>query len=220
MLLLVLLARPYLIEKQGGMTPVAMNADIPRFLAEQELIIVDLLAKPVEKQQLQQATPGVSYIWFPCERGLIDPRVGAMAFYREGLDRIFAHGGVFIIFATRNYECKTFLGTHSNIQKASPYSYDTLSNFGLLSDLSNGLSYKQDSGQEIYPSTSNQSLNSFLVRHIKGGSFSCTLEPYPHYEERWVELATNKYGKAVSGLLVSDNQIEPNTGFVFFISTS
>ena len=92
---------PYKVPKEDGYQPIIVNGSMPGDVAEQEIIIINLLPRNVLDNPIgEKATSsGENDWWASCKYGQIDPRPRRMAWVQDKFDRILKHGGVFIIFA-------------------------------------------------------------------------------------------------------------------------
>lgn len=92
---------PYKVNQCDGLAPVITNDNLPWNLAEQEIIVIDLLPNTIADKPIgkKHTSPGSYDWWASCNQGVIDPRPRSMAINQKVFDRILSHGGVFIVFA-------------------------------------------------------------------------------------------------------------------------
>ena len=180
--------------------PVPVNGSLPN-LTEQELIVADL-ERPVADAELAPGEDPVDEgMWQRMDSGVLDPRPYLMHVARNQFERIFAHGGAYILFASpRERPPYEYAAAGSLGYGHDPYA----DNWGLLSALS-VVDVVRDHGSEI---TAAQGLMPELAAFLEAGSFTCTVEPDESAEARWTTLASNKYGKPVAGMLVPENDHE------------
>lgn len=182
--------RPYSPRNEYGvqLLPLHVNGVFPRDYAEQEIIITDLTGPPDAIPLSLRPTDTGSY-GVP-SRGTIDPRPWFMKRCVAGFDRIFAHGGVFIIFATERTKSE-----YANSRREK----ETMSNWAFLTALYN-LDITPDRGTEaLLWRTTNQNwpLGTLLAKHLKECEFFCKIKPPRGGEGVWTPLVTNKYGEAI-----------------------
>ena len=95
--------QPLAVPRGAGFLPVTSTAELPGH-TEQEVLVADLCgpeAQVASDDQLEMPPPGVMSIWTSADKGLIDLRPIAMTNVRSEMDRIYKHGGVFILFPLR-----------------------------------------------------------------------------------------------------------------------
>jgi len=200
---------PYKVPKEDGYQPVIVNGSMPSDVAEQEIIIINLLPRDVlDKPIGEKATsPGENDWWASCKYGQIDPRPRRMAQLQDSFDRIFKHGGVFIIFADdKEYQDliwgRIFLGNLEIVDKLS----SEFHNWCFLSEL-NYLEVKSAQGIEILAEKS--SLNVIIKNHIESADYMCTLNPITQPAiDRFVSLARNKFGESVACVICPNDDVK------------
>ncbi|MBL8678570.1 MAG: hypothetical protein JNK05_05370 [Myxococcales bacterium] len=206
---------PYKVTKDSTYQPVVAKASLPNF-TEQEIIVIDLVPSEVDS-----APPGEKMVpasdldwWAKCSAGEIDPRPRSMELVKHQFDRILGNGGVFVVFSdSRNRQelvCARQRNIHSGLSIDCPISSD---NWSFLSVLSN-LMIKDDHGEEIQPIKHDLPLVKLLTDHLDRAQFYCTLNAQYPIKSRWIELAKNKYGEAVAGVIAPSNNTEKGWVFV------
>lgn len=94
--------QPLVVPKKDSHVPLRPSLHLLDH-TEQEIIVADLVGPTPQKATAEtfedEPAPGVSTVWTPTATGVIDPRPVAMWQVRNAMDRIYEHGGVFIIFA-------------------------------------------------------------------------------------------------------------------------
>jgi hypothetical protein len=174
---------------------------------EQEVIVVDLAAPdPVPLAVDNSPPPREASIWVKLDSGKIDPRPRAMIAVRDALDRIYAHGGIFILFAEHGwdpgYVSASPSGPYAGVEVHQDVSLDC---WALLSVLDR-ITTKYDHGEELQVA-SKQAGEAFRVtRQLKDARFTCTLHPQESLRARWITLATSKYGDPVAGVIAPDGE--------------
>ncbi len=201
----------YKVPRNDDYSPVIPNGSLPNF-AEQEVVAVDLvpvgpLGGPLGEKLTSLGEPDW---WASNSRGIIDPRPRLMARSQDNADRILSHGGTFVVFADsreRQNLVRGFMAGHL-------VSTDNIhcDNWSFLSILSR-LDVEHDPGREISVKYDRgTALGHLLVEHAEEAYFSCTMSPGVSLKDRWLPLATNKYGLDVAGIIFPAG---PNEGLVF-----
>lgn len=204
---------PYKIPRSHKVVPVIMNGTLPTDFTEQEIIVIDLVPnEAVDLPAVEKSTPpNVEATWAWGDEGMVDPRPSQMYLVQGSFNRIFSHGGVFIIFANNRLIQNLVLGGVDINGTLNPNSKSSsLDNWCFLSILEN-LIAKPDFGKEILivEDVDIQEYHTFkwiLSEHIGGAQFLCTFEPKSDMEKSWVTLATNKYGAPVAGAIASGKE--------------
>jgi hypothetical protein len=197
---------PYKVEVGDGYQPVIVKASLPNY-TEQEIIFIDLTSpSTIDGPEGKKSTSiGENDWWAKCNKGEIDPRPRAMAMAQDAFDRIFHHGGLFIIFAEpRLYQelawAKFRFGSF-DIDSKLPFD-----NWSFLSILSpDHLEIKFDFGEEIDIPNYDFPVCNFLKRNIMSASYTATFNPTYRTVSNWLVIANNKFGSSVGGLIVPDN---------------
>jgi hypothetical protein len=198
-----------IVPKRATFMPLNPTASLPGY-TEQEIVVVDLVG-PDPKQPpdnpAKPPAPGVRSIWVPTVSGLVDPRPAAMWHVSEAMDRIYRHGGVFILFATGYFDPKYIITERDHSGDLSHYGSQTLSadNWSLLSDL-RWLSVTADVGEEMDVAESGVARSLGIENYFNAGRFECVVKPYGSITDRWMTLATSKYGDPVAGIIFPDQE--------------
>jgi hypothetical protein len=192
------------------------QASLPNY-TEQEVIIADL-APPAAADETAAASgppPQETSIWVDTGDGVIDPRPRVMSLVQEKFDRIHRHGGVFILLADMRHDPgyvfarpAGMYGGTVEVQHEVP-----IDNWGCLS-LLDTLEVSGDQGVELEPGATEAAQAFALTRHLKDAHFSCLVKPGPRISERWITLATSKYGDPVAGIIAPS---EPGEGWVIIL---
>lgn len=196
---------PYKIEISDGYEPVVAKASLPN-VTEQEIVIIDLTSpKTLDSPGSEKSKPDSENDWWAkCNRESIDPRPKIMYYFRGDFDRIFKHGGFFVIFAQPRlfqelvYGCAGYRGLDikHRISKDNWSFLSTLSSFHLQID--------SDYGEEIEPPKGVDQISSFLRKYVQKAFFYARFNPVPRLEKQWKSLLFNKYGDCVGGLLTAE----------------
>lgn len=104
--------KPYRVDKSDDFEPVITNATFPANFAEHEVVVVDLEPwNTLNRPMGEKRTPlGEEDWWAKCSHGKIDPRPRTMMESQQYFDRIYSHGGCFIIFTSPRIEQELALG--------------------------------------------------------------------------------------------------------------
>lgn len=201
----------YSVPKSGAYELVPMDTVSLPNLQEQEIVIVNMQApEPIPYPEEDLRRSDIRCFWQKCEYGLIDPRPLLMQQARESLDRILAHGGIFVVFCSTRIKSYFISAKWSN----GLYSIDkefSASNWDWLTAFS-GIPTKSMSGEEI--DYNNTRFGRMLQRGSAEANYSCFInhEYDLKTDQEWVlPLCTNKYGKDVGTIYGKDN------GFVILL---
>lgn len=187
--------RPAAVKPSDGLFKVPIDSASLPDLGEQELLIINTVqADPSEQLQNEHPAEGVEEIFQRANRGSIDPRPLVMAHVRPTLERVLMHGGIFIVIAGAEYSVDYVLGRYK-YSKIEITRHESYSSWGFLGDLRELRSLSRR-GKEI------SFLPPLLKRASEEAKYSCALNVNSIYPaERWVELAKNKFGEPVAGLI-------------------
>jgi hypothetical protein len=174
---------PYKVELSDRSQPVIYKSDLPNY-TEQEIIIIDLTPPETlnNPEGEKMTSEGENDWWAKCSRGEIDPRPRAMSMVRNAFDRIFDHGGLFVIFAqSRLYQDLVLASVyrsrlHYGVPELSTKSKINADNWSFLSILSD-LVIESDVGVEINVLEHDSQLSRFLwktTRNAVRWGITCT----------------------------------------------
>jgi hypothetical protein len=115
-----------------------------------------------------------------------------MLVVRDAMDRIYRHGGVFIIFAVARYDPQCILNTLDRSGNLSLYGARPLGahNWSVLSEL-DWLSVAGDTGQEMDAADNGIARSLGIDSYFSSGRFECTVKPSPSIAGQWITLATS-----------------------------
>lgn len=217
---------PYKIFAQDGMQRVVENGHLPVDYTEQEIVIADLVPRTLIDQERERTpvSPRQNGWWARTDTGVIDPRPGFMSAFTGDFDRTFDHGGVFIIFADARHHEKRFIFGHLG---RNVFGHDEFvpqdvycDNWSVLSLLSPyHLKAPYTTGRDIRLIETTDirfidQLSRAIADHLVEASFTYTLQPASvSLKERWIPLATNRFGEAVAALIVPGQ----DTGLVLLL---
>jgi hypothetical protein len=202
--------RRYKVPNDGNWRP-ALSVDVELHgFPEQEIFVIDLTDPPSgNAPSFASIGVGKRELWVRCTSEILDPRPQIMAVFRDKFERVLAHGGQFIIFATARdgeaYQPGFIPYRGGELESAGPKEFHD--NWSFLSWLDERfLSITFDSGSEITSSDADDSLVRLLSRHLKDATFDCVLKPTQLLGDGWFTLAQNKYGGAVAGVIRHKSQ--------------
>jgi hypothetical protein len=137
-----------------------------------------------------------------------------MVHAKKDLDRIYDHGGIFIIFVDRHLKPKqeNHIGIPHNNGNTSLAGELPFDNWSFLRELTH-LSITPDKGKTINV-VEGYNISSILSHHTKDANFNCTLSIHFSHQNRWLSLASNKFGGCVSGAL--QPRPETDEGHILF----
>jgi hypothetical protein len=197
---------PYLVEKGDGRTPVIPNDTLPPNYADADIVTIDLAAREILRKVEGEkvVSSGEPDWWAKKSHGIVDPRPRSMQRRKEHLDRIYQHGGCFIVFASADYINDIQLGT------ASLRSFLTVVELGVQFEYTDG-------GHEINAAPAVPDWFAPAKPYLNEGEYDCTLEPSPSLGMRWLPLALNKYGQTVAAAIrpAADSKKVTDSGWVF-----
>ena len=209
---------PYKVSKESGYQPVVMNASLPNYITEQEIIVVDLVPKDSESGPPgEKMTPMKELDWWAkCNHGEIDPRPRAMDEVQGKFDRILNNGGAFIVFSDsrdrRDLVHASDSGGYNGFSIAQEIPCD---NWSFLPVLSN-LAIDDENGEEIQAVEQESPMTKLLASHLDNATFRCTFyEAQRSIKKRWDVLAKNKYEAAVAGVIVPPDKSK--SGWIFVL---
>ncbi len=196
---------PRPVQRSRQPHPVPFTAALPN-ASEQEIVIVDPAAPSRSQEPVPSSLAASADLWQRTRAAQVEPRLAMMAAYREDFDRIYSHGGVFIVFAVPQISMPFIYAPGGDPSYGSE---ETYTNWGFLAALAE-LQIRADEGEEIEPAAG---LDPPLARALAGDArFDAVIEPYSSATSRWFSLAESKYGKSVAGILVPAK--ESADGFV------
>jgi hypothetical protein len=182
------------------------KATLPNY-TEQEVIVADLAApEPVYAPQVDDGPPPTeSSVWADVASGVIDPRPRVMSLIRKNFDRIYRHGGIFVFLADGRrdpgyVQARPSYGSNIEVECQLPSD-----NWGCLSVL-DSIDVTHDHGVEMEPALTEAGRVFALTRHLGESHFSCVIKPQAWLENRWVTMATSKYGDPVAGVLTPSEE--------------
>lgn len=191
------LGKPYKVPRSDQFQPVIIKASFPNH-KEQEIVVIDLwYGKSDDGPQAEKHKPDGSVdLWSDCTTGRIDPRPRAMFTVKDDFDRILSNGGVFVIFAEDLDVREMHFGAapYRDLKIEKTIKVDNWSFLSCLSELSS----TDDHGEEMSCALKGGALPDLVSKHLDGGNFSCTFDPYSYAESNWVVLARNKFGAGVA----------------------
>ncbi len=203
---------PYKVELSDSSRPVIYKSYLPNY-TEQEIIIIDLTPpETLDNPEGERMTSeGENDWWAKCSRGEIDPRPRAMSMVRNAFDRIFSHGGLFVIFAqSRLYQDLVLAHVyrsrlHYGVPELSTGSKINADNWSFLSILSD-LVIESDDGTEINVIEHDSQLSRFLGKTIRNAKYNATFNPTSGIEKNWIPiLSSDKFERCVGGVLVPED---------------
>jgi hypothetical protein len=197
--------QPVVVPPGAGYLPLNLTTDRLPGYTEQEIVIADLAGPAAQDhsgQPIERPGPGVERVWAPTASGLVDPRPAMMRAVRSAMDRIYRHGGVFIIFATARFDPKCIINCLDRSGDLASYGGRQLDadNWSLLSEL-RWLSVAGDTGQEMDVAENGVARILGIENYFNSGHFECSVRP-SSISGQWETLATSKYGDPVAGMIL------------------
>lgn len=196
---------PYKVTREDEYQPVVGEYSLPNY-TEQEIIFVDLTApETIDGPEGEKALPEWENDWWArCSWGKIDPRPRFMYRVRRYFDRIFNHGGLFVIFAQprlpENLVWARVSGGELDIEREIPADI-----WSFLSNLSpDNLEIQIDSGEEIRVPDYDEPIFHFLQKNTKDAKYTATFSPTYRINKIWMPIAYSKFDKCVGGLIAAE----------------
>jgi hypothetical protein len=188
--------RPYRVARSDDDVPVHQNAALLGF-AEEEIVFVNL-ARPASQPMLKpEIERGVVMPWQSCASGLIDSRPLTMREKYDDAERILNHGGFFVFLAGAKTEVTYRFGSQSHGAFDLGQTFE-MDNWSLLWQLSQ-IEITNEQGQEL--EFTKDQIGRFLARWAEGATYHCAMKPRYDIKDKWMPLATNKYGGVVAAVL-------------------
>jgi len=211
--------QPVWVPAGAGYLPLRLTADDLPGYTEQEIVVADLAGPSPQEHDgrpVEVPGPGVQTIWAPTAGGLVDPRPAMMLAVRDAMDRIYGHGGVFIIFAAARFDPGCIVSTVDRYGSLDRYGSRPLNadNWSLMSELG-WLSVTGDTGQEMDVAENGVARILGIENYFNSGRFRCVIRPHSSIAARWETLATSKYGDPVAGVIVPGQ--DANDGLIFVL---
>lgn len=120
---------------------------------------------------------------------------------RDNFDRIYEHGGIFIVFADSIFKQKQVIGHLGRYDQLDTDNEFPFYNWSFLSIFHPEVfGVYDDIGEEIVIND-NDIVSSLLAQYAKETSFTCTFKTDYRLTPRWITLATNKFKLPVAGLI-------------------
>jgi hypothetical protein len=198
------------VGQQPGFLPLPNCGDLPNY-REQEILIVDCTPPRPAEHDLGDPPPGQKWLWQHAGQGWLDPRPWAMLKFKEGLDRIYAHGGVVICFAAPKF-VHDYAFVETEWEAEHHQGQEQLTTWEFLSVLAQ-VEVTQDRGEEITAESITERLPGFKSA-LEAASFTATLDASYPLNDRWVPLAKNKYGQTVAALVAPEDDTKQGVMFL------
>lgn len=198
--------QPVIVPAGAGYLPLSLAADGLPGYTEQEIVVANLAGPAPQEyggKPIDLPGPGVEMVWAPTATGLVDPRPAVMLCVRDAMDRIYRHGGVFIIFGVGRYEPGCIISTVDRFGSLNAHGARPLGahNWSLLSELQ-WISVTGDTGQEMDAADNGVARHLGIDSYFGSGRFECLVGPSSSIASRWITLAASKYGEPVAGVIV------------------
>lgn len=214
--------KPYRVPLGDGYQPVLGTATLPEY-AEQEIVVINLSPPDVAGTPDGGLTHsrGTTALWAPTDQGVIDPRPKLMLRASDDFNRIYAHGGIFVVFVgprqPGRYVLARDAGSYRGLE-IDVYERDLLhvDSWCFLSELHmDKLTVKRDKGKEISIAEEYAGAASFLQAHLRDARFEATMQPSWQLDGRWLTLAHNKFEEPVAALITPSP--DTDEGFILLL---
>ncbi len=201
---------PIEVERTENYAPININGRLPG-VTEQQIVVVDLAGPPPNPELRVGNKPIGEGPWQQKNRGLIDPRPYFMWISRSHFERIYEHGGVFIIFAAHRISPDYVWAAEHQISYGQSMGLDNWSFLGVL----DRLDVTYDLGTEITPAESTSPLFTPISTALAEARFDCLVDAKQGIAGRWATLARSKYDGSVAGILGPED--DSGQGFVIVL---
>lgn len=197
--------RPYEIQKADKWAPVIPYSNLPN-CQEQEIVFIDLhtsmMTAPVGEKCVSN---GELDWWVRQSSGYVDPRPRSMFVEQASFDRIYDHGGLFVVFASHRHNQDYKLGRVRNHHVVMEEDI-VADSWGFLSVLEH-ISTSTMDGDEIVQHRDFPPFTEFLKKHREDATYLATLKAgfalrHRDAQSKYISLLDNKYGTSVGGLLI------------------
>ncbi|MEQ1855800.1 MAG: hypothetical protein ABL963_04965 [Longimicrobiales bacterium] len=195
------LGRPFMVEQSDSFVPVPIAQTLPEGWAESEIVIIDLAPpKPADAPTGSKVTSdGEPDWWAKCSQGVVDPRPRVASGMRDDCDRIYRHGGAFIVFMAPELNQDLYLGSIDRYRRIHTRSEIRAHPWSFLTTLDNYLNVFPNTGEEIRFDPDMPGLESAIGNDLRGARYTCTLGmSYRPIEEVTAFALINKFDEAVA----------------------
>jgi len=218
------LGQPFLVTLSDGFVPVPLATTLPIGWTESEILVVDLAyRKPVDEPAGSKVTSNGELDWWAkCSRGIVDPRVRVALEMQEHCDRIYQHGGAFVLFLAPQIMQEISLGRLDIYNRVDSHKEIRAFPWSFLSALHYYLSVSPDTGVEIRLDPDFGPLQSLIGRELAGAEYHCTLRmAVPEAQGGSAVILRNKFDAPVGliatcqeqkGVVVLLPQVRDKTG--------
>lgn len=188
------------VDPAPDLLPVGLGeAHLPN-RTEQDIIVVDFAA------DLQTGEPSITWppqsesgFYQSMVRGIVDFRPRVATAVNHDWQRIYEHGGVFCVFADEPFPIGYVYG--ERLARGVQERDEVEMRLWDLVDPLGALRVASDAGGDIRATSAAEGLG--VAEHLTG-RFTCTVEAIGQQAQRWLPLATNRWGKCVAGLLLGE----------------
>ncbi len=204
---------PYKVKKSNRLHYVSQTSmNLPN-IEEQEIIILNMLPpNSLDSPPDENPGEGIKVSWQTCTEGLIDPRPLNSLTIQDIFDKIYKHGGIFIVFTAPIIKTTYSYGNIEMLEIGREEDVEIV-NWNFLSVLT-AFQVNNNIGHEIKFLKDKNDIATLLLYGQEGAHYDCTLDPNIYIRERWIPLAENKYGEDVAGILIGEENSE---GCIFFL---
>jgi hypothetical protein len=164
---------------------------------------------------MKQTATDVNDWWTGCSTGVIDPRPFIMHQVQDAFNRIYRHGGIYIIFSQPRIGQNIFWGHTDYFKSFHEEASINSDNWNFLSVLNNQtLDIEPDVGADIEVAQIQSNFSQIITEHAKNAKFTCTFGLTYQLQDRWITLARNKYGQNVAGIISPKDE---GKGWIFLL---
>lgn len=218
------LGQPFEVKQSDGFVPVPVDRTLPVGWTESEIVIADLNPPdPLSEPRGKKVTsPGEVDWWAKCSSGVVDPRVRVALGMQNDCDRIYRHGGAFIVFMAPEIPQEVSAGRVGNYNRVETHQEIRAYPWSFLGVLHSFLNVRHDTGTDIRFDPGFEALRHGLGAWLHQATYSCTLGmPYRKAADSSALILKNKFDEPVGlvtnwedqkGVVVLLPQVRDKTG--------
>lgn len=179
----------------GGYTNAGDTGDLPNY-REQEVVVVDMSVMVGTAPSLTPVPDGETGLYVKLNQPVVDLRPVGMRVRQSEFDRVYEHGGLFVVFI-EPHRSSDFFAAQQLFEALGNTRALCYTNWSFLTVVTS-VHTAADHGTELSPTAHTPPP---LARRLEAARFTCRVSVPSHMEDRWTVLATNKYAQPVAAVL-------------------